>query len=398
MRKLSLLKQSFRMAIENIVGNKMRSFLTTLGIIIGVTAVISLITIVSGVTGYMMNAFSSMGAGKLTVTANGTYLKQGLTSNDISELEALDNIDGISPSVSVNTNVVYDREVYDDISVSGKNATYFRKNDIVTLGRSLVETDMAGDVYVCIVDTNAAQTMFPGVNPIGETVKIGGIAYTVVGMAGEDDNIMTAMMGGGGDGTIYIPYQNALSHNGKSNVTSLEVYVADTTKTDALIDEMENLLDSMFNDTDGAYSIFNMDSMLETMQTLEDMMTYLLAGIASIALLVGGIGIMNMMLTTVTERTVEIGLKKALGAVPWQIQVQFLIESFLLSMIGGILGVILGLLLTLILCQVMGMTFTISVGAIILGVSFSAAVGIIFGWAPARKASRLNPIDALRSM
>lgn len=397
MRKLSLLKQSFRMAIENIVGNKMRSFLTTLGIIIGVTAVISLITIVSGVTGYMMNAFSSMGAGKLTVTANGTYLKQGLTSNDISELEALDNIDGISPSVSVNTNVVYDREVYDDISVSGKNATYFRKNDIVTLGRSLVETDMAGDVYVCIVDTNAAQTMFPGVNPIGETVKIGGIAYTVVGMAGEDDNIMTAMMGGGGDGTIYIPYQNALSHNGKSNVTSLEVYVADTTKTDALIDEMENLLDSMFNDTDGAYSIFNMDSMLETMQTLEDMMTYLLAGIASIALLVGGIGIMNMMLVSVTERTKEIGLRKALGAEPGLIQFQFLAESVVLSVMGGLIGIVLGEVISYVAAILLGTTYVVEWSAVALGFGFALAIGIIFGWAPARRASMLNPIDALRS-
>lgn len=134
------------------------------------------------------------------------------------------------------------------------------------------------------------------------------------------------------------------------------------------------------------------------MEEMLNMMTALLAGIASIALVVGGIGIMNMMLTTVTERTVEIGLKKALGAIPWQIQVQFLIESFLLSMIGGIAGVALGLLLSIILANVMGTTFAVSVGAIVLGVGFSAAVGIIFGWAPARKASKLNPIDALRSV
>ena len=124
----------------------------------------------------------------------------------------------------------------------------------------------------------------------------------------------------------------------------------------------------------------------------------LLAGIASIALLVGGIGIMNMMLTTVTERTGEIGLKKALGAVPGQIQMQFLLESFLLSMIGGLLGVVFGLALSFGLCQLLGTGFVFNVEAIILGVGFSAAVGIIFGWAPARKASRLNPIDALRAV
>ena len=134
------------------------------------------------------------------------------------------------------------------------------------------------------------------------------------------------------------------------------------------------------------------------MQEMLSMMTALLAGIASIALVVGGIGIMNMMLTSVTERTTEIGLKKALGALPWQIQIQFLMESFLLSMIGGVMGVGLGLLLSIVLCKVLGITFVISWGAIALGTGFSAAVGIIFGWMPARKASRLNPIDALRSI
>ena len=136
----------------------------------------------------------------------------------------------------------------------------------------------------------------------------------------------------------------------------------------------------------------------DAMEEMLSMMTALLAGIASIALVVGGIGIMNMMLTSVTERTMEIGLKKALGALPWQIQIQFLIESFLLSMIGGLAGVGMGLLLSLILCRALGTTFTISWSAIALGTGFSAAVGVLFGWAPARKASRLNPIDALRNI
>lgn len=397
MLKIGLLKQSMRMAIKNIVSNKMRSFLTTLGIIIGVTAVIALITIVSGVTGYMMSAFSSMGAGKLSVTANGTYLKQGLSESDIAELGDLDNIAGLSPSVSVGTNVVYGNDVYDGISVSGKNTTYFEKNDIVTLGRGLRQTDMAGDIYVCVIDENAAQTLFAGTYPIGQSIKIGGVLYTVVGLAGEDGNLMTAMMGGSNDGSIYIPFQNALALNGKSNVTSLEVYIKDTDKTDELIDEMELLLDNAFNNSDGAYSIMNMDSMLETMGTLEDMMTYLLAGIASIALLVGGIGIMNMMLVSVTERTKEIGLRKALGAEPALIQIQFLAESVVLSVMGGIIGILLGELISYVAAILIGTEFVIEWSAVALGFGFALAIGVVFGWAPARRASMLNPIDALRS-
>ena len=141
-----------------------------------------------------------------------------------------------------------------------------------------------------------------------------------------------------------------------------------------------------------------MNVMEDAMNSITSVLSVMLGGIAGISLVVGGIGIMNMMLTTVTERTTEIGLKKALGAIPWQIQIQFLIESFMLSMIGGLLGVLTGLILSAILCNVLGTSFVLNTGAIVLGVGFSAAVGIIFGWVPARKASRLNPIDALRAV
>ena len=167
--------------------------------------------------------------------------------------------------------------------------------------------------------------------------------------------------------------------------------------SEAAADVIEAEMDVMFSYEDDCFTVTTLSSVEDTMEEMLSMMTALLAGIASIALLVGGIGIMNMMLTSVTERTTEIGLKKALGALPWQIQAQFLIESFLLSVIGGLAGVVAGLLLSFSLCQMMGTEFVLNPGAIALGVGFSAAVGIIFGWAPARKASRLNPIDALRS-
>ncbi len=399
MLKFGLVRQSFKMSVQNIMSNKMRSFLTMLGIIIGVAAVIALVTTVSGVSDYMMNEFSSMGAGSLTVSANGTALKQGLSEHELEEIEQLDNVKGISPSVSVSTKVVRDGKVSNEVSVSGKNHSYFIKNNEVVLhGRPLVESDMSGDVYVCIIDQTCAQTFFPGEVPIGKYLKIGGIQYLVVGLCDKSDDLMAAMMGGNGDGSIYIPYKNALTMNGRNSVTSLEVYVEDTTHTDEVVDRLEQLLDNAFNHEDSAYNVFNMDSLLTMMNTMNDMMTSLLAGIASIALVVGGIGIMNMMLVSVTERTKEIGLRKALGAEPSIIQLQFLLESIILSVIGGILGILLGETVSYILTTtLMDIAFTIDLGAVSLGFFFSLAVGVIFGWAPARRASRLNPIDALRS-
>jgi len=164
-----------------------------------------------------------------------------------------------------------------------------------------------------------------------------------------------------------------------------------------VIDDAEVILKRAFNYKDRIYSVINLESLLDAMNTMMGMLTTMLAGIASIALLVGGIGIMNMMLVSVTERTTEIGLRKAVGARPSSIQIQFLLESIVLSLIGGLIGIALGLSLSALFAMLMDMAFTIYPFAIALGVGFSGAVGIIFGWAPARKASRLNPIDALRS-
>ena len=180
-------------------------------------------------------------------------------------------------------------------------------------------------------------------------------------------------------------------------VTSLEIYVDDPDLTSEVVEDLETALDAMFNYKDDSYTIINMESLLDVMDTMMGLMTKLLVGIASIALLVGGIGIMNMMLVSVTERTSEIGLRKALGARPRLIQVQFLMESIILSLLGGVIGVALGIGVSIILADMMEIAFVFSPGAIALGVGFSLAVGVIFGWMPARKASNLNPIDALRS-
>ena len=392
-----MLRECVAMSLDNIRGNKMRSFLTILGILIGVTAVIALITTVSGVSGSLSSSFSSLGAGTLTVSVTGSDLKAGLTADDLDELTGMDEIEGLTPTVSLSSRVSHGGSYQSRVSVSGKNSYYFRINDVVTRGRKLNVVDEDNMSFVCLINDEMLETFFYGVDPIDQSLYIDGIPFTVVGLfSDEGTESIASLFSGSPD--ILIPYTTALKMNSESLVTSFTVYLADGVDSTDASDAMAPVLDAMFSFEEDCYNIVTMSSVEETMERMLSMMAALLGGIASIALVVGGIGIMNMMLTSVTERTVEIGLKKALGAIPWQIQAQFLIESFLLSLIGGVAGVALGLLLSIILTNVMGTTFVVSVGAIALGVGFSAAVGIIFGWAPARKASKLNPIDALRSM
>ena len=392
-----MLGECVKMSLSNILGNRVRSFLTVLGILIGVAAVIALITTVNGFSGSLSSSFSAMGAGTLTVTVTGSDLKSGLSTDDLAGLTEMDIVDGVTPSVALSARISRGGSYKTGVSVSGKNGYYFTRNkDMLARGRAINFTDEDNMTRVCVISPDMVEEFFYGVDPIGETLYIGSIPVSVVGLTTEaGSGSISDLMSGSPD--ILIPYTTALKLNSANVVTSFTAYLAPGVDSETGSDALEAQLDAMFSYEEDCYNITNMSSIEDTMQNMLNMVSALLAGIASIALIVGGIGIMNMMLTTVTERTSEIGLKKALGAIPWQIQAQFLIESFLLSIIGGALGILLGLTLSLVLSKVMGTSFVISTFAIILGAGFSAAVGIIFGWAPARKASKLNPIDALRS-
>ena len=394
----NMLFECLGMSVRNILSNKVRSLLTILGILIGVTAVIALITTVNGFSGSLSSSFSGMGAGTLTLNITGNELKSGLNTGDMSELTELAVVDGVVPSVSLRTRVSHGGTYQTNITVSGKNDYYFRKNpETVLRGRRLNKIDDENSTFVCLISKELMEDLFYGVNPVDETMYIDGVSFTIVGVLNDEaSESVNDMLNGSPD--ILIPYTTAMRLNNVNEVTSATVYLADGISSDDATTVLESTLDAMFSYEDDTYSITSMSSIEDTMESMLSMVSTLLTGIASIALIVGGIGIMNMMLTTVTERTTEIGLKKAIGAIPWHIQIQFLAESFLLSLIGGLLGVLLGLILSLIMCQMMGATFAINYEAIALGVGFSAAVGIIFGWAPARKASKLNPIDALRSV
>lgn len=379
--------ESVKMSVSNILHNRLRSFLTMLGIMIGVAAVIALITTISGVSDSISDSFTSMGAGRLMLNVSGSELKDGLTQENIAEIASLAHVEGVTPGYSFNTAMIYNKKRNTGISVAGVNDYWFTTQEDLSKGRTITSLDTSRMNRVCLVGQDALSEFFYGINPLGQTVYLNGIEFTVVGILPEEYT--------GSD--LVIPYTTALKMNSKNVITSLTLYLDDTENKESVQKELETLLDAMFYFEDDTYTISTMEAVESTMEELLGMMSTLLAGIASIALVVGGIGIMNMMLTSVTERTSEIGLKKALGAKPGQIQFQFLLESVMLSLLGGLMGVLLGLGISFGMCRYMNTDFRVSVDAIALGAGFSAGIGIIFGWAPARKASRLNPIDALRS-
>lgn len=397
-----MLKENIKMSWQNITGNKLRSFLTILGIVIGVTAIIALITIVQGVIDETNSQFMDMGTGKITVQAFGTPLKQGLTFSDIEKLSNIENVAGVSPNLNLISSAAKNGNVVEDITIEGKNQVYFSdKDELLSRGRKFNILDMDSKNKVVIIDSKLSESLFFGNDPLNDTMIINGTSYTIVGiLSDESSNDIMSMLNATSskNGKAIIPYTTAMSMAGVGSITSIEMIIENTDYMDSTIDDIELVLDQAFNFKDDSYNLINLDSLLDTLETMQGMMTAMLTGIAAISLLVGGIGIMNMMLVSVSERTTEIGLRKALGAEPGSIQVQFLIESIFLSLLGGLIGLILGNLISYIAADVIGMPFKFNNMATGLGVGFSAAIGIIFGWAPARKASLLNPIDALRSI
>lgn len=392
-----MFRESLKMSWQNIVHNKMRSFLTILGIVIGVAAIIALITTVQSVITEVNSQFDDLGANTLMVQAQGTALKMGLTDKDFEDLQAVEGIAGASPTVSAHLDIAQNGVVKGNVSIQGKNELYFARNpDAVKAGRGLNILDVENKNRVCLISETLENDLFDSESAVGHTLRLGGIAYTIVGVTASSTD-MTSMLMGTGDGII-VPYKNAMSLAGVSHIMAVEMYMEDGADTDAVIDDVEAVLGQAFNYKADSFAVTNMESLLDMMHDMQNMMQTMLAGIASIALLVGGIGIMNMMLVSVTERTTEIGLRKALGAQPKRIQMQFLTEAIFLSLFGGIIGIVVGLLISLLVALAIDVGFAISLSAIALGVGFSVLVGVVFGLAPARKASRLNPIDALRSV
>lgn len=390
-----MLWESIRMSWENIIKNKLRSMLTMLGIVIGVASIIALITIVQGATASISSEVNSLGVNKIMVNITGTPLKSGLTGDDMETISQLGNISGVSPTIALRTSIVYNGDIKEKVAVQGKNEVFFKTDaSLLKSGRAINPLDIRSKNQVAVVGSDIVRDLFYGVNPLGKELIINGTAYKVIGTLASSSGFSM----NSSNETVIIPYTTALRSLGIKSISSLDVYLKDTNMADKTVIDIKGVLSQAFNYWEDAYTVFNMGDMIESFQEMMSIMSMLLAGIAAISLVVGGIGIMNMMLVSITERTTEIGLRKALGATPNRIQLQFLIESIFLSLMGGLIGLIAGGLLAYITAVVIGIIFSVSAYTVLLAVGFSGAVGIVFGYMPARKASRLNPIDALRSL
>ncbi|MCK2157236.1 ABC transporter permease [Exiguobacterium sp. 17-1] len=380
-----MIRETFRMAWTNIVHHKMRSFLTTLGVIIGVASIIALISIVNGATASINAEVSTFGANKLTIQTTASPLKAGLSQGQLEELNQVDGTRGIAPTLTTQLSIRSADARLDDVTISGRNQIYYQESADVTQGREIKISDVEQETVVAVISPSVARTLFPGQEPVGQSLFLNGLTYQVIGVSDADSE------------EVVIPYTTALRTLDIDTVQQVDVFKEESADVATVKRDLSAKMYQFYNEQEDRYTIVSLDEALDSIDQINTMLSLLLTGIASISLIVGGIGIMNMMLVSVTERTTEIGLRKALGARPRAIRLQFLLESILLSLMGGGIGIIVGVGLAYLVSLLIGTTFTISVGTLLLAAGFSMLVGVVFGYAPARKASLLHPIEALRN-
>ena len=380
--------QAVKMAFMALRGNKVRAFLTMLGIIIGVVAVTLLISVVQGATGEITGQIESLGSNLLQVQmpARPTYL----SLNDLERLEQDETILGVTGIISRSANVSagVERDTY---RVEGVTRSY----QMITVqeirqGRFIADMDVLAHTYNAVVGINVATELFGTENCIGNSFEIDGLDFTVVGLL-EASTTMLANK----DSVVLIPLTTAQRLFSNKEFDTLYISAVSPGAVDVAEATADAFLTREIGE-DAGYSIMNQSAIIDVMNEVMGVMTILLSGIAAISLLVGGIGIMNIMLVSVTERTREIGIRKAIGAQKSDILSQFLIEAVVLSLAGGLIGLGLSYLGLRVIGTAMGIDMAVTAGTVALALGFSAFVGIVFGIYPAAKAAGLRPIDALR--
>ena len=411
--------QSFKLALKSLRTSKMRAFLTMLGIIIGVGAVIVIISLGNGLTGMVQQQVDKLGVTQIYAYTWG--MGDGTTSNITPDEmfafveEHPEAFDGITPWVSGGTGVRQGNTEIKKTNIYGVSEAMYRPETGTTLdgstlarGRYLQYVDVAMRQNVCVIGAYLEINAFQG-DAMGKSLLIGGIPYTVVGVLAQNSD---SLQEGGGDDAVYIPYQNAMQLSGTSYVSLYQITAASRDIVPSAQILLRDFLQDFYKDEDAWYNAYLVESMLDQVNMINAMMAVAMAvlvAIAAISLLVGGIGIMNIMLVSVTERTREIGIRKSLGAKRKDIRRQFIIEAGTTSAMGGILGILFGCLMAMgigsllggmLISQmgVSGLTFnaTPTFGAISVSFGVSVGIGVLFGYLPANKAAKLNPIDALR--
>jgi len=402
------ISESFLTAFDSIFANKLRSVLTMLGVIIGVAAVIALLSIGNGISEDITGQLNSIGTNLIFISTDfdNSNGYQALSLADVAALSdplSAPDLGEVAAIVQGNQNVLFGGESV-QTTVAGITGNYLQVNNLdeFQVGDGLTGNDLATNARVAVLGAGIATDFFGEGFPVGQAVKINGVSYEVVGVLTESGGGIT----GDTDDNVYIPLTTAQSRlypertrSGEKAVSSIRVEAASAEQVDAAIEQItETLRDQhgIVYAADDDFTIFDQASLLDTANQITGTLTAFLGAIAGISLLVGGIGIMNIMLVSVTERTREIGIRKAIGALKRDILAQFLLESLVLSLIGGALGILLGWGISSAARAALDVATVIDPGTVVLSVSFAAGVGLIFGIYPAWRAARLRPIEALR--